>query len=73
MSNKLVLDFNDGHPEQNGMKFVVFKINEPGKNPSYDFGWCYWDGWEWGNMSESGLDMEVVKWAEMPNANIVMM
>lgn len=63
---RLSVQFKDvaNEPKENGMKFVIFKVSQPGFDVIYDYGFCDFgiDGWD--KMD----NVEVVKWVDLPSA-----
>lgn len=73
-SSKLVLDFKDfaTDPKESGMKFVVFRIDQPGANAQFEFGFCEWDGVAWADMNQPRVTVKVIKWCDLPSATNLM-
>lgn len=70
----LVLEFFDYtiKPEKHGLKQVLYRIDEvgTGKLIGYDFGYDTYDG-EFGTIENFERKAWVVKWAEVPNPQLL--
>ena len=74
MSNKLTLHFHSVGklPKESRLYFVVFRVDDlAGKLLSYDWGFCFFNGNAWEELTNEAGTAKVEKWCPIPEAAIM--
>lgn len=74
MTKPLLLEFRDksNKPSEDGLKLVLFQLFRDGKMIGFDYGFANFENKEFENIENDGATAMVIKWAEMPNPQLLL-